>query len=190
MPELLEERRESWGSRGGFVLAAVGSAVGLGNLWRFPYELYDHGGGAFLIPYIIAVFVIGVPMLILEFSLGHFTQRSAPDAFARGHRRFEFVGWWSIILGFVIISFYAVVLAYCFSFLWFSVEGILSGGELPWAGEGLEGVRKGRAVLPRYLSWVHAWYGAGLDSVEYILAVSDNVAGDVPVHIQGCQAGW
>jgi len=88
------------------------------------------------------VFVIGVPMLILEFSLGHFTQRAAPDAFAHGHRRFEFVGWWSILLGFVIISFYAVILAYCFSFMWFSVKGILAGGELPWAGEGLEGVKK------------------------------------------------
>jgi len=142
MAELLEEQRESWGTRGGFVLAAVGSAVGLGNLWRFPYELYDHGGGAFLIPYIIAVFVIGVPMLILEFSLGHFTQRAAPDAFAHGHKRFEFVGWWSIMLGFIIISFYAVVLAWCFSFLYFSIQGIFAGGELPWAGVGLEGVKK------------------------------------------------
>jgi len=153
MPELLEEQRESWGTRGGFVLAAVGSAVGLGNLWRFPYELYDHGGGAFLIPYIIAVFVIGVPMLILEFSLGHFTQRAAPDAFARGHKRFEFVGWWSIILGFVIVTFYTVVLAYCFSFLWFSLEGILNGGELPWAGQGLEGVEKAKTFFyETYLS--------------------------------------
>ena len=144
MPELLEEQRENWGTRGGFVLAAVGSAVGLGNLWRFPYELYDHGGGAFLIPYVIAVFIIGVPMLILEFSLGHLTQRAAPGAFAHGHRRFEFVGWWSIFLGFVIVAFYTVILAYCFSFLWFSVEGIVTGGELPWAGEGLEGVEKAK----------------------------------------------
>jgi len=147
MAELLEEQRESWGTRGGFILAAVGSAVGLGNLWRFPYELYDHGGGAFLIPYIIAVFVIGVPMLILEFSLGHFTQRAAPEAFAHSHRRLEFVGWWSIILGFVIVTFYTVILAYCFSFLWFSVEGIVSGGELPWAGEGLEGVEKAKSFF-------------------------------------------
>jgi len=142
MVEPLEEQRESWGTRGGFVLAAVGSAVGLGNLWRFPYELYDHGGGAFLIPYIIAVFVIGVPMLILEFSLGHFTQRAAPQAFARGHAKLEFVGWWSILLGFVIVTFYTVILAYCFSFLFFSIRGMLNGGELPWAGRGLEGVRK------------------------------------------------
>ncbi len=63
------EQRESWGTRGGFVLAAIGSAVGLGNLWSFPYKIYSHGGGAFLIPYIIAMFIIGIPMLILEFSL-------------------------------------------------------------------------------------------------------------------------
>jgi NSS family neurotransmitter:Na+ symporter len=81
-------------------------------------------------------------MLIMEFSLGHFTQRAAPDAFAHGNKRFEFVGWWSTILGFIIISFYAVVLAYCFSFLWFSFKGILAGGELPWAAEGVEGVKK------------------------------------------------
>jgi NSS family neurotransmitter:Na+ symporter len=144
MAELLEEQRESWGTRGAFILAAIGSAVGLGNLWRFPYELYDHGGGAFLIPYIVAVFVVGVPMLILEFSLGHFTQRAAPYAFARSHKRFEFIGWWSIFLGFVIVTFYTIILAYCFSFLFFSVQGILTGGELPWAGEGIEGVEKAK----------------------------------------------
>lgn len=165
MPELLEEQRESWGTRGGFILAAVGSAVGLGNLWRFPYELYDHGGGAFLIPYIIAVFVIGVPMLILEFSLGHFTQRAAPDAFARAHKKLEFVGWWSIILGFVIVTFYTVILAYCFSFMWFSVKGILSGGELPWAGEGLQGVKNAeKFFLDTYLGSIQ---GPQLGSIRW-----------------------
>jgi NSS family neurotransmitter:Na+ symporter len=165
MIEPLEEQRESWGTRGGFILAAVGSAVGLGNLWRFPYELYDHGGGAFLIPYIIAVFVIGVPMLILEFSLGHFTQRAAPDAFARSHRRLEFVGWWSILLGFVIVTFYTVILAYCFSFLWFSLEGIFTSGELPWAGQGLEGVKNAeRFFLEDYLGRIT---GARLGSIRW-----------------------
>ena len=67
---LLEEQRENWGSRTGFVLAAIGSAVGLGNLWGFPYKLYRYGGGAFLIPYICAMLVIGIPVLILEFSPG------------------------------------------------------------------------------------------------------------------------
>ena len=89
MPELLEEQRESWGTRGGFILAAVGSAVGLGNLWGFPYKLYSFGGGAFLIPYIIALLFIGIPLMILEFSLGHYTQSAAPGAFKHGHKRFE-----------------------------------------------------------------------------------------------------
>jgi NSS family neurotransmitter:Na+ symporter len=138
--ELLEEQRESWGTRGGFILAAVGSAVGLGNLWGFPYKLYSYGGGAFLIPYIIALFVVGIPLMILEFSLGHFTQRAAPDAFKSGHKGFEVVGWWGIILGFVIVTYYPIILAYCFSFLGYSITGILRGGELPWAGKGIEGV--------------------------------------------------
>ena len=142
MPEMLEEQRESWGTRGGFILAAVGSAVGLGNLWGFPYKLYSYGGGAFLIPYILALFLIGIPLLILEFSLGHFTQRAAPDAFKRGHKRFEIVGWWGIVLGFVIVTYYPVILAYCFSFLGYSIVGMFNGGDLPWAGQGVSGVAK------------------------------------------------
>lgn len=144
MARMLEEQRESWGTRGGFILAAVGSAVGLGNLWGFPYKLYSFGGGAFLIPYIIALFIIGIPLMILEFSLGHYTQLAAPNAFRRGHKRFEFVGWWGILLGFVIITYYPVILAYCFSFLWFSIKGIFNGGQLPWAGQGIEGVENAK----------------------------------------------
>ena len=144
LPELLEEQRETWGTRGGFVLAAVGSAVGLGNLWGFPYKLYSHGGGAFLIPYITAMFCIGVPMLILEFSLGHFTQRAAPDAFGKCSRKLEFVGWWGIILGFVIITYYPAILAYCLSFMYYSFESIIKGVPLPWAGEGAEGVENAK----------------------------------------------
>ena len=88
-------------------------------------------------------------MLILEFSLGHFTQRAAPEAFARGHKRFEFVGWWGIILGFIIVTFYTVILAYCFSFLCFSVQGIITGGELAWAAKGIEGVKKAKDYVLR-----------------------------------------
>ena len=154
MLEILEEQRESWGTRGGFILAAIGSAVGLGNLWAFPYKLYSYGGGAFLIPYVIALILVGIPLLILEFSLGHYTQRAAPDAFKRGHRRFEIVGWWGIILGFVIITYYPVILAYCFSFLGHSIAGIFNGGELPWAGQGVEGVENAKNFFfKKYLAY-------------------------------------
>ena len=142
--ERREEMRENWGTRTGFVLAAVGSAVGLGNLWGFPYKLYSYGGGAFLVPYVVALVVVGIPMMILEFSLGHATQRAAPDAFGRAHRRFEAVGWWGIVLGFVIITYYPVILAYCCSFLWYSVKGMAAGGALPWAGTGMAGVNNAK----------------------------------------------
>ncbi|RCW48081.1 sodium:neurotransmitter symporter family protein [Paenibacillus prosopidis] len=58
----MEEQREQWGSRAGFILAAIGSAVGLGNIWRFPYVVYDNGGGAFLIPYFFALITAGIPI--------------------------------------------------------------------------------------------------------------------------------
>ena len=69
----LAKPRDHWSGRGAFVLAAIGSAVGLGNMWGFPYKLYTYGGGAFLIPYFIAMVVMGVPLLIMEFS-----RRSGP----------------------------------------------------------------------------------------------------------------
>ena len=180
MAELLEEQRESWGTRGGFILAAIGSAVGLGNLWGFPYKLYSYGGGAFLIPYIIALVLVGFPLLILEFSLGHYTQRAAPDAFRESNKKFEMVGWWGIILGFVIITYYPVILAYCFSFLWYSIQGIIHNGQLPWAGKGVEGVKSANdfffvnylghhdeltlgsirwnIVLPLFIAWISMYF--------------------------------
>ena len=164
-PELLEEQRESWGTRGGFVLAAVGSAVGLGNLWGFPYKLYSYGGGAFLIPYIIALVVVGIPVMILEFSIGHYTQRAAPDAFKRGHKRFEIVGWWGIILAFVIITYYPVILAYCVSFLWYSIVGIFNGGDLPWAGKGIEGVTNANDFF--FKDYLGHQEGTALGSIQW-----------------------
>ncbi len=160
MAELLEEQRENWGSRAGFVLAAIGSAVGLGNLWGFPYKVYSFGGGAFLIPYIIAMLLIGIPLLILEFSLGHMTQRAAPDAYRGINRKTEPVGWWGILLGFVIITYYPVILAYCGSFLVECLKGIFAGGELPWAGEGLEGVQKADKFF--YQTYLNKWTDADL----------------------------
>jgi len=130
MAELLEEQRENWGTRGGFILAAVGSAVGLGNIWRFPYEAYTNGGGAFLIPYIIAMVLVGIPLLIMEFSLGHFTQLAAPGAFKEISKKTEFVGWWPILLSFIIVCYYSVVLAWCLNYLIFSFKQVI-----PWAAD-------------------------------------------------------
>jgi len=158
--DLLATPRENWGSRTGFVLAAIGSAVGLGNLWGFPYKVYDHGGGAFLIPYVLAMVFVGIPVLILEFSLGHMTQRAAPEAFRGINRKTEPIGWWGILLGFVIITYYPVVLAWCLSFLWTCLKGIFNGGDLPWAGAGLAGVENAKKHF--FVDYLGMWQEADL----------------------------
>ncbi|HHH83907.1 MAG TPA: sodium-dependent transporter, partial [Thermoplasmatales archaeon] len=71
-------KREHWDSRFAFVMAAIGSAVGLGNIWRFPYVCYQNGGGAFLIPYFVALFTVGIPLLVLEFGIGQWFGTAAP----------------------------------------------------------------------------------------------------------------
>ena len=171
--QLLAEQRENWGSRAGFVLAAIGSAVGLGNLWGFPYKLYSYGGGAFLIPYVISMLLVGIPLLIAEFSLGHLTQRATPEAFGRANRRFAFVGWWQIILSFVIITYYAVILAWCLNFLVYSVAGIAEGS-LPWAGKGMEGVAKANSFFfDKYLDFNESFtLGAPQKHIIAALAVT------------------
>ncbi|MCT9480399.1 sodium-dependent transporter, partial [Acinetobacter baumannii] len=67
----MTDTRENWTSRSGFIIAAVGSAVGLGNIWRFPYVAYENGGGAFLIPYLLALITAGLPLLFLDYAVGH-----------------------------------------------------------------------------------------------------------------------
>ena len=75
------ENRGQWGSKFGFIMAAAGSAVGLGNIWRFPYITGQNGGGAFVIIYILCVLLIGVPLLFTEIGLGRFTKKSTIGAF-------------------------------------------------------------------------------------------------------------
>ncbi|HHE07490.1 MAG TPA: sodium-dependent transporter, partial [Chlorobaculum parvum] len=116
-------KRNEWGSRLGFVLAAIGSAIGLGNIWRFPYLCYENGGGAFLIPYLFALFTAGIPLLILEFGIGHERIGSAPLAFRKIGQKWEWLGWWPLLFTmFGIVLYYSVVIAWCIDFLFYSVK--------------------------------------------------------------------
>ncbi|KGA95594.1 transporter [Alkalihalobacillus alcalophilus ATCC 27647 = CGMCC 1.3604] len=114
------EGREQWGTRAGFVLAAIGSAVGLGNIWRFPYVAYENGGGAFLIPYLFALLTAGIPLLIMEFTIGQKYRGSAPLSYARLNKKAEWIGWWQVAISFVISTFYAVIIAWAISYTYFS----------------------------------------------------------------------
>lgn len=110
------KKQEQWGTRVGFVLAAIGSAIGLGNIWRFPYVAYENGGGAFLIPYLFAMLTAGIPFLILEFGVGHKIRGSAPQIFSRLSRRWEWLGWWQILVSFIISIYYVAIVGWSISY--------------------------------------------------------------------------
>ncbi|QTA37452.1 sodium-dependent transporter [Thermosipho ferrireducens] len=112
--------REKWGSRWAFILAAVGSAAGLGNAWRFPYMAYSNGGGAFYVPYFIALFLAGIPLLMAEFAIGQGLQSSAPKSMGKIKKGAEIIGWWAVITGALITFYYNVIMAYIFNYLYYS----------------------------------------------------------------------
>ena len=103
-------------------MAAIGSAIGLGNVWRFPYICYENGGGAFLVPFFVALFTAGIPMMILEFTIGHFSQHAAPNALKKINPKFEWVGWWMTLIPFIIAIYYVVVMAWCFSYMIYAID--------------------------------------------------------------------
>ncbi|WP_252231639.1 sodium-dependent transporter [Clostridium sp. ZBS15] len=113
----MEENREQWGSKIGFILAAIGSAIGLGNIWRFPYVVYSSGGGAFLIPYFFAIFTAGIPLLILEYGVGHKFRGSTPLSLSKINKRFEWIGWWPIISSSIILCYYSMVLSWAIKYV-------------------------------------------------------------------------
>ncbi|MFF3287419.1 sodium-dependent transporter [Streptomyces sp. NPDC003023] len=118
--QLTEPPREQWSSRTGFLLAAIGSAVGLGNIWRFPAIAYENGGGAFLLPYLIALLTAGIPLLIMEYAIGRKYRRSPPVALRRMARPAEAIGWWQVAISFVIATYYAVIIAWAVRYVGFS----------------------------------------------------------------------
>jgi len=121
--------REQWSGQVGFILAAIGSAVGLGNIWRFPGVAYESGGGAFLIPYLVALLTAGIPILWLDYAIGHRFRGAAPTAFRRLSRPAESLGWFQVMISFIIATYYAAILAWALAYMWFSVD--LAWGDDP-----------------------------------------------------------
>ncbi len=104
--------RQRWSSKMIFLFAAIGSAVGLGNVWRFPYLAGKYGGGSFLIPYVIILLIMGIPLLIMEFAIGQKMQLGAVRSFGKIHRKLAGIGVGAVLCGFVVVSYYAVVMAW------------------------------------------------------------------------------
>ncbi|MGQ0287374.1 sodium-dependent transporter [Pasteurellaceae bacterium 22721_9_1] len=159
-----QSTRETFSGRKAFIMAAIGSAVGLGNIWRFPYTTYENGGGAFIIPYIVALLTAGIPLLFLDYAIGHRHRGGAPLSYRRFNKHFETFGWWQVMVNVIIGLYYAVVLGWAAIYTYFSFSKAWGGkpidffvGEFLKMGDIAQGVSfdfVGMVVGPLITVWV------------------------------------
>jgi len=119
--------RLKWDANIEYYLSALGFAVGFGSLWRFPYLVFSNGGGAFLIPYLVCLFVIGIPTFYLEASIGQIFQEGVAKCFATIRKSYRGIGVGMITVSFFQFAYYNLFLAYSLIFLWDSFKD-----PLPW----------------------------------------------------------
>ena len=121
------KQREGFGSKLGILAAAVGSAVGLGNIWKFPYIVGQYGGAAFILVYLLCIAIIGVPIMLVEFSLGRRSGTNAAAVFSLKKTKFpwEIGGYLAVATSFIILSFYAIIAGWLFSYIGRSITGHL-----------------------------------------------------------------
>jgi neurotransmitter:Na+ symporter, NSS family len=121
----MDETREKWGSKIGFILAAAGSAIGLGNIWKFPYIAGENGGASFVLVYLICIAVIGLPVLIAEILIGRTTQRNPVGAFYKlsQSKVWASLGGLGVVAGFMILSFYAIIAGWAIGYIVEAVMG-------------------------------------------------------------------
>ena len=117
-----------WDSPVAFLLAMIGAAVGLGNIWRFSYVVYSNGGGTFFIPYLIAIAIMGIPFLILEYGMGYKFKDSFSNIVKRINPKFEFISWMIVLFVFIVVIYYLVILSWDLVYLSSSIT-------FPWGND-------------------------------------------------------
>ena len=106
-----------WNSRISFLFAMIGVAVGLGNIWRFSYVVYTNGGGSFFIPYLFAIFFLGIPFLILEYGIGFSFKTSFTEIMKKINPKFEYIAWVLVLFTFIVTIYYMVILGWDLAYL-------------------------------------------------------------------------
>ncbi|MGF1611733.1 MAG: sodium-dependent transporter [Kiloniellales bacterium] len=197
-------KREQWASGGGFVLATIGAAVGLGNIWRFSYIAGENGGGAFLLIYLVNIILVGAPIVIAELAIGRRAAGDAVAAFelASPGSRWRHAGWVGVLGSFLILSYYSVIAGWALKYL----VGALTGALWRAATEGYGSYFTqfiGNAGEP--LAWQMAMLGAtmlivaggvqrGIETVNRmlmpLLALSVLVLAAYAATLPGAGAGW
>ena len=154
--------RGTWGSQFGFVLAAAGSAVGLGNIWGFPTKVGQNGGGAFVLVYLACVIFICLPILIAELAIGRRTSSDPVGAYSklRPGTRWWMAGGLGVAAGFGVLSFYSVIAGWALAYIWFTAIGTVSSDALESAAFFTEFT--GRAPINLLLTFVMLASTAGV----------------------------
>ena len=168
-------------------MAAVGSAVGLGNVWRFPYVCYENGGGAFLIPFFVAIFTAGIPLLILEFTVGHWARGAPPKAFAKIGKKWEWAGWLTVLMPFIVATYYVMIMAWCFSYMIYSIDlrwGAQAGSFFAnFLGDTGSPLILGGISLPVLLGLIVVWFSIFFILYKGVKRIGKVVALTVPIPI-------
>lgn len=155
-------RHENWSSRLGFILAATGSAVGLGNIWKFPYVTGENGGGAFVLVYLACIVLIGLPVMMAEVLIGRRGQRSPIHSMREVALRedtapgWQVAGWSGVVAGFIILSFYSVIAGWSLSYILEAASGAFVEADV----QGIKGIFEGLLGSPgRLLFWHTVFIG-------------------------------
>ena len=130
-------KREHFASRIGFILVAAGCAIGLGNVWRFPYITGEYGGGAFVLLYLIFLVILGLPVMVMEFAVGRASQKSCAQAFdiLEPRRRFHWFSWWGYIGCMILMMFYTTVAGWMVAYIPKMASGAFNGADATVTGE-------------------------------------------------------
>lgn len=131
-----EPKREHFASRLGFILIAAGCAIGLGNVWRFPYITGEYGGGAFVLLYLIFLVILGLPVMVMEFAVGRASQQSCAGAFdtLEPKRRFHWFSWWGFIGCLILMMFYTTVAGWMLAYVPKMASGMFNGASAETTG--------------------------------------------------------
>ncbi len=156
----MSQRRDHWSSNAGLVLAATGSAIGLGNLWKFPFITWENNGGAFVLVYLICIAAVGLPIMMAELLIGRRSQKSAVGALKEavaskwpgGRRLGGFVGFWGVLAGFILLSYYTVIAGWSLFYFFKTVGWTFGGYPAGMSAGDLFGAQVGNAGLQLALS--------------------------------------
>lgn len=175
----MSSTKTTFSSKAGLILAAAGSAVGLGNIWKFPYIAGENGGGAFLIVYLICVLLFGMPLIMTEFLIGKRSGKSAFGAFRElnGNNRWQWLSWLCMLTALLIMGFYFVVTGWCFNYLYEATLNIFNGMDMQALTDHFGQVASNTprmivfSIIPILLTAVVLWFDVnkGIERLSKIL---------------------